>query len=95
MLFGYLRAGGPVLNRTPMAQELRGGLAGHGPTGATARSELAAEILYDVYPGVLWRWMRDAPAPPGAFTARLDAAVDIAIQGVAGVFAGLDDSTGR
>ncbi|SFP35613.1 MULTISPECIES: TetR/AcrR family transcriptional regulator [Actinomadura] len=86
MLFGYLRACGPVLNRTPMAEELQMRLADDGTAGTDSGIDLAAEILHDVYQGVLWRWMRNDPAPPGAFTTELDAAIDITIQGVAASF---------
>ncbi|MDL5159665.1 TetR/AcrR family transcriptional regulator [Actinomycetospora termitidis] len=85
MLLGFLYAGGPVFHRTPMAQELRAWLADESPETVT-RLDVAAEILYDVYLGVLWRWIRDDSPPPGAFLRELDVAVDLVIRGLAGSF---------
>jgi hypothetical protein len=44
---------------------------------------VAAEILYDVYLGALWRWIRDDSPAPGAFLAELDSVVELVIQGLA------------
>lgn len=88
MLLGYLRACGPVLHPSPMSQELSAWLADSGADSAEARSRLdvAAEILHDVYLGVLWRWMRDAAPLPGAFTTELNAAIEVALRGIASSF---------
>lgn len=80
MLLGYLGARGPVLNPSPMGQELG---AWWGEQGPGSRVVLAAEVAYDVYMGALWRWMRDPAPQPGAFALELDRAVDIAIHGIA------------
>lgn len=85
MLFGYLQVCGPVLQPSPMAQELQAWLVDDRAecTGARTRLQPAAEILHDVYMGALWRWMRHVDPPAGAFMAELDAAVEIAIRGIA------------
>jgi len=85
MLLGYLSTCGPVLQPSPMAQELQIWLVDDRGEHAevSARLQLAAEILYDVYMGALWRWMRDAAPASGAFTTGLDAVVDVAIRGIA------------
>ncbi|WP_344858061.1 TetR/AcrR family transcriptional regulator [Amycolatopsis ultiminotia] len=85
MLFGYLRACGPVLHPSPMSEELAAWLgdADLPGTGGESRLTVAGELLYDVYLGALWRWMRDPDPRPGAFTAELDAAVDVALGGIA------------
>ena len=82
MLLGYLRACGPVLHPSPMSQELAAWFADDRGV-SDARLGVAGEILYDVYTGVLWRWMRDPAPPHGAFTAELDAAMDVTLGGVA------------
>lgn len=56
-----------------------------GAAADPARVELAAEMLYDVYLGALFRWMRDDSPPEGVFFAEMDRAIDIALHGVAGV----------
>lgn len=82
MLLGFLYAGGPVYHRTPMAQELQVWLADESAeVGSKAR--IAAEILYDVYLGALWRWIRDDRPAPGAFLAELDTVVELVIRGLA------------
>lgn len=85
MLFGYLEVCGPVLQPSPMAQELQAWLADDRGERTEPRSglQLAAEILYDVYMGALWRWMRLVAPSGGAFTTELDAAVEVAIRGIA------------
>ncbi|MFD2416420.1 TetR/AcrR family transcriptional regulator [Amycolatopsis pigmentata] len=82
MLLGYLRACGPVLHPSPMSLELAG-LADDQGAGGDSRLGVVGEVLFDVYSGVLWRWMRDPAPRRGAFTAALDAAVEVALAGVA------------
>lgn len=85
MLFGYLGACGPVLHPSPMSRELAEWLADpHRRTAEQrARLEVATDLLHDVYLGVLWRWMRDPAPRPGAFTQALDAAMEVAVVGIA------------
>lgn len=90
MLLGYLRAGGPVLHPSPMGQELSAWLAGaHIEAAAAAaggRLAIAADILHDVYLGVLWRWIRDPSPLPGSFTAELNTVIEVALAGIASSF---------
>lgn len=83
MLLGFLGVAGPVFHRTPMGSELGSWMAD--ASTDRARAELAAEMLYDVYLGALFRWMRDESPPRGVFLAEMDRAIDIALHGVAGV----------
>ncbi|WP_166459552.1 TetR/AcrR family transcriptional regulator [Amycolatopsis pithecellobii] len=83
MLLGYLRACGPVSQPTPMSAELAALLAGD--RGDSEKFRLAGEILYDVYAGVLWRWMRDPAPRQGAFTKELVATIEVALHGIAGL----------
>ncbi|GLZ53471.1 hypothetical protein [Actinomycetospora sp. NBRC 106378] len=95
MLLGFLYAGGPVFHRTPMAQELRAWLADESPE-SVAELDAAAEILYDVYLGALWRWIPDSNPTPGAFLRQLDVAIGLVIRGLADAFAGdRDDGDDR
>jgi AcrR family transcriptional regulator len=81
MLLGFLHAGGPVFHRTPMAQELRTWLAHGSEIGSEL--DVAAEILYDVYLGALWRWCGNDTPSPGAFLTELDDIVELVIHGLA------------
>lgn len=94
MLLGFLGVAGPVFHRTPMGSELGVWMAA--ASTDPARSALAAEMLYDVYMGTLFRWMHDESPPEGAFAAALDQAIDIALHGVATILeppqSGVDSS---
>lgn len=84
MVINWLVAGGPIFNRTPLPQELNDWLEASGSAEGVRWNlgPIAAEVLYDVYLGVVFRWARDAPATPGAFTQQLDAAIDLVLAGV-------------
>jgi AcrR family transcriptional regulator len=85
MLLGFMYAGGPVFHRTPMAQELAAWLVAESNEVGT-RLDIATEILYDVYTGALWRWIRDGSPGGGVLLAELDSAVELVIRGLAASF---------
>lgn len=85
MLLGFLSVGGPVFRRTPMARELQIWLA-HESAEVGPRLDIATEILYDVYTGALWRWIRDGTPGEGVFLAELDGAIELVIRGLAASF---------
>ncbi|GAA5192286.1 hypothetical protein GCM10023322_51560 [Rugosimonospora acidiphila] len=86
---GWLRGYGSPNHRSWLSEELRNWLCEwlHGqpddrlPQGATDPG-LATDVLYDVYQGVLIRWMPQQSPGPGRFTAEVDAAIALVLAGL-------------
>jgi AcrR family transcriptional regulator len=89
MTTGLLRGYGSPRHRSLLGDELRGWLAdwldngpGQGSPHAAVDPTLITDVLYDVFQGVLLRWL-PRPAPPqGQFTAEVDTAIGLVLTGL-------------
>ncbi|MFY1599686.1 TetR/AcrR family transcriptional regulator [Micromonospora sp. WMMD737] len=84
MLIGWLTSQGPVYNWARISGRLSEWLAaGHddGTIDSAVDPVVAANVLYDVYLGVLFRWM-EQPSQAGALGVDLAKAVDLVLDGL-------------
>ncbi|MEW2495283.1 TetR/AcrR family transcriptional regulator [Streptomyces nodosus] len=88
MTAGWLRGYGVPRHRSWLAAELREWLHDALREGADDRLEgpldlvLATHVLYDVFQGVLLRWLPRDPPEEGEFTAEADAAIALVLAGL-------------
>ncbi len=86
---GWLRGYGSPGHRSWLSGELRDWLHqwlrvqqdGRPPSDGWDPA-LVTEVLYDVYQGVLMRWMQRRAPEPGGFTAEVDAAIALVLAGL-------------
>jgi AcrR family transcriptional regulator len=90
LLPGWLRGYGSPKHRTWLSGELRDWLRDwlHDQPDNRLPKEvtdsLATQVLYDVFQGVLLRWLPQQTPEPGRFTAEVDAAVMLVLAGLGG-----------
>jgi AcrR family transcriptional regulator len=85
MLIGWLISQGPIYNRARMPANLSLWIAAgrdDGTVNPKVDPLLAAEVLYDVYMGVLFRWLREETPEPGWLEADLVEAIDLVLAGL-------------
>lgn len=85
MLIGWLISQGPIYNRARLPASLSSWIAAgrdDGTVNPNVDPILAAEVLYDVYMGVLFRWLREDTPAPGRLEADLVEAVDLVLAGL-------------
>jgi AcrR family transcriptional regulator len=85
MLAGWLTTQGPIYDRARMPANLSSWIAAGRDDGTVNRKvdpRLAAEVLYDVYMGVLFRWLREDAHEPGWLEANLVEAIDLVLAGL-------------
>lgn len=85
MLLGWLSARGPVYNRSWLTGELDTWMSDGQDEGVFRRdvcATTAADVIYDVYLGVLFRWIHVDQPQPGRLKSDLDDAVAIVLGGL-------------
>jgi AcrR family transcriptional regulator len=82
MVTGWMRGYGTAAHRSLMTPELVEWLRDRSPGCSKDERELTAQMLFDVFQGVLLRRMRDAaPAAADGLTAEVDMATDLILRG--------------
>jgi hypothetical protein len=76
---GWMRGYGTAAHRSLMTPELVEGLRERSP--GRSKDDLAAQMLFDVFQGVLLHRMRDPAAAADGLTAEVDMATDLILRG--------------
>lgn len=87
MLLGWVRAGGSIEDEQWLAEELVSFLeAGQrrGDIRCTVSAEECASLLYDIYIGLILRWIQHPDGPIFDFTTTLDDRIEVLLHGLIG-----------